>query len=121
MEDRRLLVLYGSQTGTAQDFAERVGREGRRRHFKTRVVAMDEYDKVLVIRYAWGSHDLISTKAQLVQENVCVFVCATTGQGDPPDNMMQFWRFILRRNLPSDSLSSLQYVVAGLGDSSYAR
>ena len=65
--------------------------------------------------------DLVSTKALLVQENVCVFVCATTGQGDPPDNMTQFWRFILRRNLPSNSLSSLQYAVAGLGDSSYTR
>lgn len=41
-----MLVLYGSQTGTAQDIAERVGREGRRRHFRTQVTAMDEYDKV---------------------------------------------------------------------------
>lgn len=81
---------------------------------------MDEYDKVPVLFLE--DHDyLISTKALLVQENVCVFVCATTGQGDPPDNMTQFWRFILRRNLPSDSLSSLQYAVAGLGDSSYTR
>ena len=39
-------VLYGSQTGTAQDTAERVGREGRRRHFRTRVMPMDSYDKV---------------------------------------------------------------------------
>ena len=44
--DVRLLVLYGSQTGTAQDTAERVGRAGRRRHFRTRVMAMDSYDKV---------------------------------------------------------------------------
>lgn len=47
MEDgRRLLVLYGSQTGTAQDTAERIGREGKRRHFRTRVLPMDNYDKV---------------------------------------------------------------------------
>ncbi len=44
--DVRLLVLYGSQTGTAQDTAERVGRAGKRRHFRTRVMAMDSYDKV---------------------------------------------------------------------------
>lgn len=46
LEDRRLLVLYGSQTGTAQDTAERVGREGKRRHFRMRVMAMDDYHTV---------------------------------------------------------------------------
>jgi hypothetical protein len=28
--ERNLLVLYGSQTGTAQDLAERIGREALR-------------------------------------------------------------------------------------------
>ena len=52
MEDeRRLLVLYGSQTGTAQDTAERVGREGKRRRFRTRVLPMDSYDKVGMGRF----------------------------------------------------------------------
>ena len=45
---RQLLVLYGSQTGTAQDTAERVGREGKRRHFRVRVLAMDNYDTVSI-------------------------------------------------------------------------
>lgn len=43
---RRLTVLYGSQTGTAEDVAGRVGREGRRRHFQITVTALDSYDKV---------------------------------------------------------------------------
>jgi len=30
MSNRSLLILYGSQTGTAQDLAERVGREALR-------------------------------------------------------------------------------------------
>ena len=35
MEDhRKLLVLYGSQTGTAQAVAERIGREAKRLHFQ---------------------------------------------------------------------------------------
>lgn len=44
--DRSLLILYGSETGCAQDVAENLGRQARRRHFKTRVIAMDDYDKV---------------------------------------------------------------------------
>jgi sulfite reductase alpha subunit-like flavoprotein len=46
MESRPLLVLYGTQTGCAQEVAERIVREGKRRHFKTRVCGLGEYDKV---------------------------------------------------------------------------
>lgn len=54
-------------------------------------------------------------------EHLVVFVCSTTGQGNEPDNMRKFWRFLLRKNLPADSLASLQYALFGLGDSSYAK
>ena len=50
-----------------------------------------------------------------------MFVCATTGQGDEPDNMKKAWRFLLRRSLPSDSLSRVKFAVLGLGDSSYLK
>ena len=46
----RLLVLYGSQTGTAQDVAERLKREARRRHLRCRILPMDSYDKVPRLR-----------------------------------------------------------------------
>jgi sulfite reductase alpha subunit-like flavoprotein len=44
---RSLVILYGSETGCAQDVAENLGRQARRRHFKTKVMAMDDYDKVI--------------------------------------------------------------------------
>lgn len=53
--ERQVLVLYGSQTGTAQDTAERVGREGKRRRFRVRVVAMDSYDTVSMRSYVGDS------------------------------------------------------------------
>ncbi|XP_075690961.1 NADPH-dependent diflavin oxidoreductase 1 [Rhinoderma darwinii] len=102
--DRKILILYGSQTGTAEDMAERLGREARRRHFTCRVDSLDSYSIV-----------------NLVHEPLVIFVCATTGQGDPPDNMKNFWRFIFRRNLPHNSLSQMDYTVLGLGDSSYPK
>ena len=43
-----LLVLYGSQTGYAQDVAERVGREAQRRQYRPRVMPMDAYDIVSI-------------------------------------------------------------------------
>ncbi len=71
MDDpRRLLVLYGSQTGTAQEAAERLCREGERLRFDVSLSPMDEYKM-----------------ADLVDQGLAVFVAATTGQGDEPDNM----------------------------------
>ncbi|XP_059342343.1 NADPH-dependent diflavin oxidoreductase 1 isoform X3 [Ammospiza nelsoni] len=104
MAEKGLLVLFGSQTGTAQDTAERVGREAQRRHLRCRVQALDSCDL-----------------ANLIHEPLVVFVCATTGQGDPPDNMKMFWRFLFRKSLPGSALCQLDYAVLGLGDSSYPK
>lgn len=48
---------------------------------------------------------------QLLHEKFVVFVCSTTGQGEEPDNMKTFWRFLLRKNLPTNSLSSTRSVI----------
>lgn len=102
--DRKLTILYGSQTGTAQDLAEYVWRESKRFFFKGTVICMDKYNI-----------------QELINEYLVVFVCSTTGQGDEPDNMKHFWRFLLRKNLPIDCLNGLNCAVLGLGDSSYAK
>ncbi|KAI4875766.1 hypothetical protein NFI96_024282, partial [Prochilodus magdalenae] len=104
MSTHTVLVLYGSQTGTAQDTAERIGRQAQRRRMGVRVQALDSYNV-----------------ANLISESLVVFVCATTGQGDPPDNMKNFWRFLFRKSLPAGSLCRLDCAVLGLGDSSYSK
>lgn len=35
--------------------------------------------------------------------------------------MQKFWKFLLRKSLPSDSLAKLNFGVIGLGDSSYQK
>lgn len=40
---------------------------------------------------------------------------------DEPDNMQKFWKFLLRKSLPTDSLVRLNFGVIGLGDSSYQK
>ena len=62
-----------------------------------------------------------SFQSQLLYEPVVVFVCSTTGQGDEPDNMRNFWRFLLRKTLPKDSLKAVRFALLGLGDSSYQK
>ncbi|XP_044266839.1 NADPH-dependent diflavin oxidoreductase 1 isoform X1 [Tribolium madens] len=102
--NEKIVILYGSQSGNAQDLAERIWRESKRFHFKSTVKSMDDYNVL-----------------ELVSEQCVIFVCSTTGQGEEPDNMKQFWRFLLRRSLPTDSLVNLKYAVFGLGDSSYTK
>ena len=71
---RSLLVLYGSQTGTAQEVAERVGREATRLHFSVVVSAMDNFPL-----------------PKLPTAPLVVYVVSTTGQGEEPDNMRKAW------------------------------
>ena len=58
---------------------------------------------------------------QLPTEKLAIFVVATTGDGDPPTNMINSWRFLLRKDLPAGSLTTLRFSVFGLGDSSYEK
>jgi len=102
---RPLTVLYGSQTGTAQEVAERVGREGKRYHFSPVCVS---------------SLDGFPTP-QLPATPLVVYVVSTTGQGTEPDNMARAWRFLLRKSLPATSLQGQSFCVLGLGDSSYPK
>ncbi|KAH8380551.1 hypothetical protein KR009_011365 [Drosophila setifemur] len=100
----RLLVLYGSQTGTAQDVAEQIWRESHLLGYQGPVLAFEDYDM-----------------QQLIEEHLVVFVAATTGDGVEPDNMKQAWRFLLKRSLPAQSLQGMRFACLGLGDSSYPK
>ena len=101
---RPLVVLYGSQTGTAQEVAERVGREATRLHFSVLVSALDNFPLT-----------------DLPTAPLVVYVVSTPGQGEEPDNMKKAWKFLLRRNLPTTSLQFQAFGVLGLGDSSYPK
>lgn len=92
MLDRKILILYGSQTGTAQDVAERIWREANFYDFAGPVMCMDDYEV-----------------KNLIYEPLVVFIASTTGQGEEPDNMKMFWRFLLRKSLPPDSLKSVRF------------
>ncbi|XP_052891599.1 NADPH-dependent diflavin oxidoreductase 1 [Anopheles moucheti] len=104
MKERKLTILYGSQSGTAQDLAEQIWRESKMYFFRGNVLPMDEYDV-----------------SDLIGERFVVCVCSTYGQGEEPDNMKRFWKFLLRKSLPTDSLQQVHFAVLGLGDSRYPK
>lgn len=104
MKSKNLLILYATQTGNALDAAERIAREAERKACLVSIRSIDEYDA-----------------NSLSEEETVVFVVSTTGQGDTPDSMKVFWRFLLQRNLGSQWLEGVHYAVFGLGDSGYQK
>lgn len=100
---RSLVVFYGSQTGTAEEFAGRLAKEGIRYQLKGMVADPEECDM----------EELLSLKQ--IPNSLAVFCLATYGEGDPTDNAMEFWEFIQG----DVDLSGLNYTVFGLGNKTY--
>lgn len=111
---KNCIVFYGSQTGTAEDYASRLAKEGASRFgLKTMTADLEEYD--------YDNLDAIP------DDKVVMFVLATYGEGEPTDNAVDFYEFISNQE-PSFSqggtpdekpLSSLKYVAFGLGNNTY--
>ncbi|KAL8161907.1 hypothetical protein V2J09_013396 [Rumex salicifolius] len=103
-EKHKLLILYASQTGNAIDAAERVAREAERRGCPVSLLSLDRFDPSFMDK-----------------EQAVIFVVSTTGQGDAPDAMKAFWRYLLKKSLSRKWLEGVNYAVFGLGDSSYQK
>lgn len=101
---RTALVLYGTETGNAQDLAEEVGRVTERFRFVTRVAELDDVPATALLSYT-----------------ITIFVISTTGQGDFPSNARGFWTSLLKKKLSATFLHDVSYVLVGLGDTSYPK
>jgi sulfite reductase (NADPH) flavoprotein alpha-component len=95
-----LTILIGSQTGTAEKLAKRIGREAGRLGFAPTLHEMSRYPT-----------------AQLASERNLLIVTSTYGDGEPPDNAKAFWQFLSGHG--SSMLSQTRFSVCALGDSNY--
>ncbi|KAK0746548.1 hypothetical protein B0T18DRAFT_438495 [Schizothecium vesticola] len=104
-ENRTMIILYGSETGNAEEIAMALGKMAERLHFQTRVDEMDSFKL-----------------ADLLKASLVIFVTSTTGQGDMPKNTTRFWRNLRREKLNNTNcLRRLTFALFGLGDSSYPK
>ncbi|XP_075219930.1 cytochrome P450 reductase isoform X2 [Lycorma delicatula] len=101
---RSLVAFYGSQTGTGEEFAGRLAKEGIRYQMKGMVADPEEYDM----------GELVNMKD--ISNSLAVFCLATYGEGDPTDNAMDFYEWLQNGNV---DLTGLNYAVFGLGNKTY--
>ncbi|KRW81604.1 assimilatory sulfite reductase (NADPH) flavoprotein subunit [Marinobacter sp. P4B1] len=97
---RELTILFGSQTGNAEGVAEQLAVRAAEKGVAAKVVDLADYKP-----------------KQLKQAQFLALVTSTQGEGDPPDNALDFHEFLMGKKAPK--LDQLRYSVLGLGDSSY--
>ena len=95
-----LLILFGSQTGTAEKIAKQIAKESKFFGCNSRVMDAAEHEKI-----DWS------------KETNLLVVTSTYGDGDMPDNAQAFWDWL--QTDAAKTLSHLNFSVLGLGDTNY--
>jgi NADPH-ferrihemoprotein reductase len=109
--NKNCVVFYGSQTGTAEDYASRLAKEGKSRFgLETMVADLEDYD-----------YDNLGS---LGEDKIAMFVLATYGEGEPTDNAVEFYEFIMAdepafSDAADPPLQNLKFVAFGLGNNTY--
>ncbi|HEX4946888.1 MAG TPA: cytochrome P450, partial [Blastocatellia bacterium] len=96
-----LLVLYGSNMGTAEELARRMAQDGEENGCVAKVAPLDDYVE------------------RLPKEGLVVIVSASYN-GLPPDNAVQFCEWLRSDELNAESLQGVKYAVFGCGNRDWA-
>ncbi|KAI7855760.1 NADPH-dependent cytochrome P450 oxidoreductase [Circinella umbellata] len=108
-QGRKVIFFYGSQTGTAEDYASRLAKECQQKYGVNCMTAdIELYD----LQYL-----------DTVPEDCLVFfIMATYGEGEPTDNAVDFWELLMEEEpqfSENEDLKNLRYVMFGLGNKTY--
>ena len=99
----RVLVLFGSQSGTAENFARVLADSGNEQgFFQVEARDLHEFDP-----------------STLQDQPYVIFVMATFGEGDPTDNAVKFMNFLKSQTLETSTMTKVKYTVFGLGNKQY--
>jgi len=97
---KTMTILYGSQTGNSQGLAEKYATLLKAQNVDVTVSSLGKFKA-----------------SNLKKITNLLLIVSTHGEGDPPDQAIQFYEFLHSKRAPK--LEQLQYSVLALGDSSY--
>uniref|UniRef100_G3NDT4 Methionine synthase reductase n=1 Tax=Gasterosteus aculeatus aculeatus TaxID=481459 RepID=G3NDT4_GASAC len=100
----RFVLLYGSQKGQAESLAEGIAEVAEEHGLAAELSCLNHNEK----------YNLETENAPVV------FIVSTTGDGEPPDNALQFVKRIKEKTLSPDHYKHLCYALLALGDTNYA-
>ncbi|VDM50030.1 unnamed protein product [Toxocara canis] len=103
-EGRQVLIIFGSQTGTAEALAGRLSKDLHKYGKKALLIDPEEVDV--------EDFGRISE----VNDALVVLCMATYNEGEPTDNALQFHEYITTTDA---DLSGVRYAVFGLGNKTY--
>ncbi|ORX82529.1 cytochrome P450 [Basidiobolus meristosporus CBS 931.73] len=107
----KLIVLFGSDMGLSEEYANKLAKDASDLGFKdTQVLPMDEWEVL-------GSGSYQEDEAQDDSEKPVLFIITSTYNGLPPDNAREFDKFIsAKREASVKPLNGLRYAVFGCGN-----
>ncbi|XP_059370960.1 NADPH--cytochrome P450 reductase-like isoform X2 [Carassius carassius] len=101
---KNIVVFYGSQTGTAEEFANRLAKDAHRYGMKGMSADPEEYDMSELSRLPE------------IENSIAIFCMATYGEGDPTDNAQDFYDWLHEGDA---NFSGVKYTVFALGNKTY--
>eukprot|EP00158_Paraphelidium_tribonemae_P006897 Partr_v1_DN28020_c1_g1_i1_m57092 putative This enzyme is required for electron transfer from NADP to cytochrome P450 (By similarity) len=101
----QFIIFYGSQTGTAEDYASRMVKEAAQYGIRAVLADLMDYE--------------MEDFAELPAGCLVAFVLATYGDGEPTDNAQDFYEWLMSDDRESGSLSHVNYLMFGLGNKTY--
>jgi NADPH-ferrihemoprotein reductase len=102
--EHKPLILFASQTGTAEMFAKTLHREAARQGIDFHISDAEEYHP-----------------HSIPDEKLIIFVVATYGEGEPTDSAKGLHEYLMDTAREPDEFSGVKYCVFGLGDRQYPK
>eukprot|EP00931_Biecheleriopsis_adriatica_P005640 TRINITY_DN107133_c0_g1_i1.p1 TRINITY_DN107133_c0_g1~~TRINITY_DN107133_c0_g1_i1.p1 ORF type:complete len:723 (+),score=108.91 TRINITY_DN107133_c0_g1_i1:108-2276(+) len=100
--DDGVWIYFGTESGTAERFAEELREQAVQHGLKARVMDLDEFSEAAFMRH-----------------RCVVLIVATYGSGEPTSNAFRFSKWLHSKEHPSNLLTGVQFTVMALGSRMY--
>jgi sulfite reductase (NADPH) flavoprotein alpha-component len=97
----KTIIFYGTESGNSEKLADRTAKEAKKRGITSSVKNMSDIQP-----------------SELKKFDRALVIISTWGDGEPPDTATNFYKAFMES---TDSLSTLEFSVCALGDTSYEK